>query len=146
MNGKWGILCSLIMTGCVMADGEFSASTQPHVLHPDKPVIKRVLDESFHAPHSKKYVQVNIAAVVNPQLVPLSFTVYTQSGKQEKILLGTFSLFPPDNPGVFIVPAQGRLISGNAIFIELEIHPEMNSQNNIEVVVESIRLVNQLAR
>jgi hypothetical protein len=63
-----------------------------------------------------KFVEVEIVKVVNPNLHAISFEVHYESADRERVLLGTFSLFPADNPGTFIVATQGKLkVKGNLI-------------------------------
>jgi hypothetical protein len=45
--------------------------------------------------------------------------VYYQATQGEKSLLGTFSLFPPDNPGKFIVATRSKLQNGGIVSVSL---------------------------
>jgi hypothetical protein len=45
--------------------------------------------------------------------------VYYQPAGGQKIRLGTFSLYPADNPGKFIVPTQGQLTRDGSIIVSL---------------------------
>lgn len=71
------------------------------------------------APETRKFVRIEVTEVVNPQKVPLSIHVHYRASQDELILLGVFSLFPPDNPGTFIVPTLGKLRLGGAVTVQL---------------------------
>ena len=52
-------------------------------------------------------------------LDPVAFDVRYRAESGERIHLGTFSLYPPDNPGRFIVATQGRVRGHGAIEITM---------------------------
>lgn len=81
-------------------------------------VVQQVGSEVI-APQTRKFVRIDVTEVVNPQKVPLSFHVHYRAPQDEPMLLGVFSLFPPDNPGTFIVPTQGQLRPGGAVSVQL---------------------------
>jgi len=56
-----------------------------------------------------RFVEVVVAEVVNPANAGLTFDVHFEPGGAPRIRLGTFSLFPANNPGTFIVPTQGKV-------------------------------------
>lgn len=89
----------------------------------------------------KKFVQIEIAEVLNPGKIPLSFTVHSQSPEGETSLLGTFSLFPPNNPGRFIIATQGKLQTGGAIIVDLIPLQAFEAHHEIQVKIHSISLI-----
>ena len=48
---------------------------------------------------NQKFVKVQIDSVKNPNLVELLFEIYFQPEKGKKNFLGSFSLYPANNPG-----------------------------------------------
>lgn len=66
-----------------------------------------------------KFVVVEIATVTNPRSLPLSFDVAFRSDGRE-VPLGSFSLYPPNNPGRFIVATQGKVSPGGEIVVTLD--------------------------
>ena len=56
-----------------------------------------------------KFAEVQIVEVVNPARAGLSFDVCFKPTGAPPVRLGTFSLFPANNPGTFIVPTQGKV-------------------------------------
>jgi len=98
-----------------------------------KPIGPEVAD-----PASAKFVEIDIAEVLNPKRVRLTFEVHYQPEKGEKLLLGSFALFPPDNPGRFIVATRGRLRSGGAIVLSMVILDKVGPEDRVRVKVRQI--------
>ena len=95
------------------------------------------------APRPKKFVQVEVAQVVNPRRIPLSFTVHYRPAGGDALLLGTFSLFPPDNPGTFIVATQGKLRVGGTVIVALVPLEETGEAPEVRVQVRRISFVDE---
>lgn len=71
--------------------------------------VAQTIDLEIAEPQHKKFVKIEVVTVVNPRKIPLAFEVHYQPVKGKPFLLGTFSLFPPDNPGDFIIATEGKL-------------------------------------
>ena len=82
-----------------------------------RPSIVQPIDAAAIA--AARFVQVEVATVDNARKYALSFNVDFRDADATSVRLGTFSLFPPDNPGTFIVPAQGKLRAGGSIVVSL---------------------------
>jgi hypothetical protein len=89
---------------------------------------------------SAKFVEVDISEVVNPKRLRLTFEVHYQPENGEQLQLGSFGLFPPDNPGRFIVATRGRLRSGGAIVLSMKVLDEVGPQDRVRVTVRGISL------
>ena len=87
-----------------------------------------------------KFVQVEVVEVINPKKHPLSFQVYYRS-PTEGYYLGSFGLFPSDNPGKFIVATQGKVKKEGAIALALVVPVEATT-DKIRVGVRRIKLAN----
>ena len=98
-----------------------------------KPIGRELAD-----PASAKFVEIDVSEVVNPKRIRLTFEVHYQPGNGERSLLGTFALFPPDNPGRFLVATGGRLRSGGAIVLSMVPLDEVGQQDRVRVTVRSI--------
>jgi hypothetical protein len=88
-----------------------------------------------------KFVQIEVTRVVNPKRYPLSFQVHYQPGSQEKIYLGSFSLYPADNPGKFIVATQGKVKNEGAIVLSLVVPDQIDASDTIKVTVKKIKFL-----
>jgi hypothetical protein len=108
----------------------------------NKPSIVQPIDPKLQNVEAFKFVQVEVAEVVNPKKYPLAFKVFYQSGADEKLYLGSFGLYPSDNPGKFIVATQGKLKKDGAIILTLEIPDNVAASDTIKVGVKKIKLVN----
>ena len=90
-----------------------------------------------------RFVQVEVIAVKNPQKRPAQFEVHYQPDDGEKILLGAFSLYPPDNPGKFIVPTQGKVKAEGRLILSLVMSALVVAGDVLEVDVRPMKFVNR---
>ena len=93
-------------------------------------------------PAKARFVQVEVIKVTNPQKRPAQFEVYYQPNDGEKILLGGFSLYPPDNPGKFIVPTQGKVKVEGKLILSLVKSDQVVAGDVVEVTIKPMKLVN----
>lgn len=82
------------------------------------PSITRAINPSDQSANSK-FIQIQVVEVQNPKGYTATFRVDYQPKNGEKIFLGAFSLYPSDNPGIFIVATHGQVKSDGAIVISL---------------------------
>jgi hypothetical protein len=102
---------------------------------------QKILPEDGDAAKAR-FVQVQIIAVTNPRKLPVRFQVYYQPDDGEKVLLGGFSLYPPDNPGKFIVPTQGKVKAQGKLILSLVKSDQVIAGDVIEVTVNPMKFVN----
>jgi hypothetical protein len=106
-----------------------------------KPTIAQTVDLQGVKDGTYKFVQVEVTRVTNPKKLPLTFEVWYQPERKEKILLGSFSLYPADNPGKFIVPTQGNLSGKGKILVSLVTPSEAIRGDTIDVAIRKITLI-----
>ena len=94
-------------------------------------------------PAKARFVQVEVIEVTNPQKRPAMFEVRYQPNDGEKILLGSFSLYPPDNPGKFIVPTQGKVKAEGMLILSLVKSDRVVAGDVVEVTVRPMKFVNR---
>jgi hypothetical protein len=93
---------------------------------------------------SARFVQVEVVSVVNPGKHSLTFDVHYQpTTTAEKIQLGSFSLFPADQPGRFIVPLQGKVKSQGSIVLSLKTPDKVDVKDSIRAGVRKMQFVNR---
>lgn len=100
--------------------------------------VTKLIGPGVADPASVKFVEVDVAEVLNPKRVRLTFEVHYQPDGGERLLLGSFALFPPDNPGRFIVATRGRLRSGGAIVLSMSILDKVGPEDKVGVTVRQI--------
>lgn len=83
------------------------------------PTAHQLVGADVASPQAQAFVRIEVTQVSNPRRIPLSFDVRFQPGQGEEIRLGSFSLFPPDNPGKFIVATGGKLRTGGKVSVTL---------------------------
>jgi hypothetical protein len=88
-----------------------------------------------------RFVQVEVTEVVNRKKIPLSFEVRYQAKDDTRIYLGSFALYPADNPGKFIVATQGKVKGDGAIVLTLVISEKVYAEDVVKVGIRKIRLV-----
>lgn len=87
-----------------------------------------------------RLLSVDITAVRNPRSVDLAFQVHYRRPGAEQVYLGSFALFPPDNPGRFLVPTQGRVGRDGQIVISMEPIADQEAAGLVRVQVREVRL------
>ena len=99
---------------------------------------------------SPEVLQVSVTTVTNPAANPVDIFVYVASASEtnkpdaEKVLVGTFSLYPADRPGKFMLgPAEAfrkfsetrKTSDGVRLVFEMKLPAETKSP--VEVTIES---------
>ena len=108
----------------------------------DKPEIEQAIEPSD--PVNAKFVQVEVAEVTNPQNRPARFEVFYQPKHGDKILLGSFSLYPPNNPGKFIVPTQGKVKSEGKLILSLAKPDGVAAGDQVRIGVKKLKFVSDI--
>jgi hypothetical protein len=141
------VTCLLLLvyagTGCLNARGgdDSAPNANGYELNRRNRSVVHSIESEIAAPQNKKFVEVEITEVMNPQRIPLSFTVHYQSPQGEQSFLGIFSLFPPDNPGRFIIATQGKLQTDGKIIVTFMPLEELQDHHAIRVRVNRISLI-----
>src|SRR4029079_2737011 len=105
------------------------------------PEITQKLRPDDGDPATCLFVCVEVIKVTNPQKRPAQFQVHYKPNDGEKILLGAFSLYPPDNPGKFIVPTQGKVKAEGMLILSLVKSDQVVSGDVVEVIVRPMKFV-----
>lgn len=88
-----------------------------------------------------KFVEVEVTEVVNPGKYPLSFEVRYQTSDKNVLYLGSFGLYPADNPGKFIVATQGKVKGDGVIVLTLIVADKVHPGDTVKVKIKKIRFV-----
>ncbi|HEV7683521.1 MAG TPA: hypothetical protein VGO68_15440 [Pyrinomonadaceae bacterium] len=112
-----------------------------HYLDLNNPSIVQPINSKDNAAGSS-FVQVEVTEVVNQKKHPVAFEVYYRAKTSEKVYLGSFGLFPSDNPGKFIVATQGKLKNEGAIVLTLVKPDKVDAGDVLKVAVRKISFVN----
>jgi hypothetical protein len=105
------------------------------------PEIVQPIEASDWVVERPKFVKVEVVEVVNPKRHPISFQVYYRSPKVD-VYLGSFGLFPADNPGKFIVATQNKVKNEGAIALALVTSRNVDAKDTVRVGIRRIKLVN----
>jgi hypothetical protein len=107
--------------------------------------VSQHLDPAAEGLQDNKFVQVDVAQVINPRKYGLSLEVYYQPTGGQKIRLGTFSLYPADNPGKFIVPTEGHVNREGSIIVSLLVMDPVANGVPLKVGIRKIALLGRQA-
>jgi hypothetical protein len=140
------VLCSTCdarvrpLTG--LTDDKRTAENNGSLYHLDaqKPTLVQAIEAGDRAQDSK-FVQVEVVEVKNPKNLAATFKVEYQTKDQEKVFLGSFSLYPSDNPGRFIVPTQGKLRNEGAVVLTLVVPDEFKSGDVFSLTVKRMKFL-----
>lgn len=91
------------------------------------------------AARRSKFVIVRIGKVTNPARASLTFAVAFRTSGNDLIQLGSFSLYPSDNPGRFIVATQGKVSANGYIVLALK-DPSIEGMASVRVGVAEVAL------
>jgi len=91
------------------------------------------------AARRSKFVIVRIGEITNPARAPLTFAVAFRSSGNDLIQLGSFSLYPSDNPGRFIVATRGKVAANGHIVLALK-DPNIQGMASVRVGVAELAL------
>lgn len=94
-------------------------------------------------PTKARFVQVEVFKIMNPLKRPAQFEVHYQPNEGDRILLGAFSLYPPDNPGKFIVPTQGKVKAEGKLILSLVKSDQVVAGDVVKVTVRPMKFVNR---
>lgn len=112
-----------------------------HTLDLKKPELEQSIKLADQDVANAKFVQVEITNVINPNNVPARFEVHFQPREGEKILLGSFSLYPSNNPGKFIVPTQGKVKGEGKLILTLAKSDRVKPGDVVQVEVKPLKFV-----
>jgi hypothetical protein len=117
-------------------DGLLPDSPGMYSLNLEKRMVEQRIDDSVVHPEAIKFIQIDVVAVYNPQQIPILFKVHHITGKEAMQQLGTFGLFPPDNPGTFVVATNGRLRANDTIKVAFSPLGTINHNLDIRVSIK----------
>jgi len=87
-----------------------------------------------------------MSKVVNPARAGLSSEVYFEPAGAPRVRLGTFSLFPADNPGTLIVPTQGKMDRAGTLIVAMLVTEPVPAGVPLKVRIGRIALSSGLPR
>jgi hypothetical protein len=85
-----------------------------------------------------KFVQVEISRITNPKRYAIQFGLYYLPTNDEKVYLGSFSPFPADNPGKFIVATQGKVEDHGSLVLSMTLIDKPEPQDDIKVSLKKM--------
>jgi hypothetical protein len=109
-----------------------------HTLDLSNRTMRQQIRAEIDRPAQQKFVEIEVASVVNPKRIRVTFDVDFQPDDGKRVPLGGFALFPPDNPGRFIVATSGKLGSKGCIVLSMVVLDETGPNDVLSVTVKRI--------
>jgi hypothetical protein len=97
------------------------------------PMVQQLIGVDVVTPEKQKFVQIAVTQVSNPKRIPLSFDIHFRPAHGAKNYLGSFSPYPADNPGKFIVATHGKLRTGGTVSVTLVPLQRVDDEEKIRV-------------
>jgi len=91
------------------------------------PTAEQRIGPDLRAPEKQKFVQIEITKIENPDKQAILFELSFKPQNQEPTFLGTFSPYPADKPGKFIVPTQGKLSPNGTLILSMVLPKTANA-------------------
>lgn len=142
------LACGLLLLAC-QSDGETRAGEEAQDVAEsqetrrldlaDRTLVQR-LDPDLEDAERQKLVEIEITDVVNPEGLRVSFELAYLPPDGERLLLGTFGLFPPDDPGEFLVATRGELRAGGSLELSMIVHDEIGRDDELRVELKRLAL------
>lgn len=90
----------------------------------------------------RKFVEIQITEIDNPKKIRITFELhYRRDG--DKLLLGTFAPFPPDNPDRFLVASRGELRAGGVLELSMVVLDEVGPGDEVRVELKPLSFRNE---
>jgi len=96
------------------------------------------IESGIAAPERLKFVQVEIGEIVNPRLIRIAFEMRYRPETGAEMFLGTFTPFPPDNPGTYIVSTRGSLRTGGVIVLSMVLLDKVEAEDKVQVNLKAV--------
>ena len=107
-----------------------------------KPILRQRIDSATARGGPYKFVQIEVTKVTNPMKRALTFDVSYRTPAGAESRLGSFSLYPPDNPGKFLVPTHNQVNDGGTVVLWLTSPDSRLEGELIRVGISKLKLVN----
>lgn len=149
-GGYWPVC---LLTAILLLHGPALAQTLPDpsevrpalVIDLAHPSVTQHMDLSGTDPTLFRFVQIQIDPVVNPKHIGVLFEVAFLPDSGSPVHLGSFSLYPPDHPGTFIVATQHRVRSSGSIVVTLHTVPKVDTTTPLSMGIARIALIKSTA-
>lgn len=145
MPGVCGLLIAALLFCCTLAGVQSQeardkrqTTLSPIMLTNDRPTASFAIEPETLA-SAPAVLALSITKVVNPAKIPFGIFVYLSPAgekgcpKSEKILVGNFSLYPPDHPAGFLLRASNA-------FRKLEAEGPRSRSSEVRLLLEMKRV------
>jgi hypothetical protein len=140
------LACILSLCACVAGSHESSMDSggtpepgkRPVILDLEHRELVRPIGPDMAEPSRQKFVRIEIIQVHNPRQLRLAFEVRFRADGRKEVLLGTFALFPADNPGDFIVATRGELRKEGTVILSMQVLDELKPGDEVRLSLKPL--------
>lgn len=111
-----------------------------HILDASHRQVEQRVCRNVAELRARRFIEIVVSAVHNPARRRLVFEVGYRGRERPEVRLGLFSLFPPDNPGTFLVPTGGRLRPGGTIVVRMLPLDSIAPEDSVRIEMRRFRL------
>lgn len=111
-----------------------------HILDADHRQVEQRVCRNIAELQARRFIEIVVSSVHNPARRRLVFEVGYRDRHRPEVRLGLFSLFPPDNPGTFLVPTGGRLRPGGTIVVRMLPLDSIAPDDSLRIELRRFRL------
>lgn len=142
-----GVACGLALFACASDGGDAgmdkrstpTPETQGSItLDLEHREVAQPIASEPAEPERQKYVRVEITDVHNPRELRLTFEVRYRRHAGQEVVLGTFALFPPANPGTFTVATRGELRKEGAVVLSMKILDQVKPGDELRLALKPL--------
>jgi hypothetical protein len=126
------------------AASSVSVKSQELLFHLElaSPILIQPLESAAGVqPVESKFVEIQVVNAMNPKRYPVTVQVDYEPSSGARVHLGSFSLFPSDSPGKFIVPTKGQLQKRGAIVLSLQRPERAATSDTVRIAIRRIALL-----
>jgi hypothetical protein len=147
-------LCTCVCMGLVVSGSARAAVSKPlpqcntlasadmQMMDVAHPQLVHHVDDATGKLAMIDFVQVCVVEVINPQRIGVFFVVdFQPDGGKSLLHLGSFSLYPADHPGTFIVATKRQLTSAGSIVLSLRTTVARDPSAPLSVTVGAVTLI-----
>jgi hypothetical protein len=133
----------VVDSGGAAASNHAGVESQDRLFYLDlnAPTLVQPIEAQGEDVRESKFAQIEVVNVLNPKKYPVTVQVDYTPPNDARVHLGSFSLFPADHPGKFIVPTQGKVRQGGAIVLSLQRPEQASLSDTVRIAVARIRFV-----
>jgi hypothetical protein len=132
-------------SGSTTAPSRAAVEPQDRLFYLDlnAPTLVQPIETDPAIVRDSKFARIEVVSALNAKKYPVTVQVDYAPPNGARVHLGSFSLFPADRPGKFIVPTQGKVRDGGAIVLSLQRPEQATPSDTVRLSVRRVQFVSR---